>query len=408
MLTLFSKVFIIQNMRVGIGVSTELDHLRAVKEAIGKAAAQINADNIDFALLFATEEFSHPLVLQTAADIIGSIPLVGSSSPIIISENGPLRHGIIIVLFKLGEGAYFNAACVKDIAMNNTLASGEELGEKLLYGCKNVRRDLSVIFSNTSMGDYSNLLTGIQEKLGKSFPLVGASLPKNIDHIENHLYFNREILDNSACGILWGGKLNFSLGVEHGWQPLGKPRYVTRAQGDTVNEIDGMPAVNLYKEYFGKETLELNRVLKHISIFYPLGIAVSEKKEYLLRSVVSIKNDGSLLFRGEVPEGSMVRLMISSKDACLASATGAAQAAFDNAKGKKIKFALVLNSLSRYALLGRQAAQEIKIVKNALGEETPFAGIYTAAEQAPFGSSNYNLGKTYIHNNSITILTISE
>ena len=61
MLTLFSKVFIIQNMRVGIGVSTELDHLKAVKEAVGKATARINADTIDFALLFATEEFSHPL-----------------------------------------------------------------------------------------------------------------------------------------------------------------------------------------------------------------------------------------------------------------------------------------------------------------------------------------------------------
>lgn len=408
MLTLFSKVFIIKNMRVGIGVSAEPDHLRAVKEAVEEAAGQIRTDIADFALLFATQEFSHPLVLQTTSNLIGSIPLVGSSSPIIISENGPLRHGIIVALFKLSEGAYFNAACVKDIAANNTLASGEELGEKLLYGCKNVRRDLSIIFSNTNTEDYSNLLTGIQEKLGKSFPLIGASLPENSGHLENHLYFNREILNNSACGILWGGKLNFSLGVEHGWQPLGKPRYVTRSQVDTVNEIDGMPAVNLYKEYFGKETLELNRELKHISAFYPLGISVPENKKYLLRSVTAIKNDGSLIFRGEVPEGSLVRLMISSKDTCLASASSAAQSAFNNANGKKIKFALVLNSLSRYALLGRQAGQEIKILKRVLGEDVPFAGIYTSAEQAPFAATNYNLGKTYFHNNSITILTIAE
>lgn len=407
MLTLFLKVFIIRNMRVGVGVSTELDHLKAVKEAVEKATSQIGADSLDFALLFATEEFSHPLVLQTTANLIGPIPLLGSSSSIVISENGPLKHGLILMLFKLSEGAYFNAACVKEISTNNTLSSGEELGEKLLYGCKNVRRDLSVIFSNTNTGDYSNLVIGIQEKLGRGFPLFGAYLPKNIGQAENHLFFGSEILNNAACGILWGGKLNFGLGLEHGWQPLGKPRYVTRSQLDTVNEIDGAPAINLYKEYFGKETLELNRELKRISVFYPLGIAVSDKKEYLLRSVVAIKNDGSLLFRGEVPEGSMVRLMISSKDSCLTSAQKAAQTALNNTKGKKIKFALVLNSLSRYALLGRQAFQEIKIVREALGD-VPFSGIYTSAEQAPLSSANYNLGKTYFHNNSIAILTIAE
>ncbi|MFA5063462.1 MAG: FIST C-terminal domain-containing protein [Candidatus Omnitrophota bacterium] len=407
-LTLFFKVFIIQPMRVGIGVSTELDHLKAVKEAVEEAIIQIKPDNIDFALLFTTEEFSHSLVLQTTADLIGRIPLLGSSSSIIISQNGPLKHGLILVLFKLNEGSYFNAACVKDITINNTLSSGEELGGKLLYGCKNVHRDLGVIFSNTNTGDYSSLVTGIQEKLGRGFPLVGASLPKRIDHAENHLYSGSEILNNAVCGVLWGGKLNFSLGIEHGWQPLGKPRYATRTQVDTVNEIDGLPAVNLYKEYFGKETLELNRELKRISVFYPLGIAVSGNKEYLLRSVISIKNDGSLLFRGEVPEGSMVRLMISSKDSCLAAAAKAAKTALDNARGKKIKFALVLNSLSRYALLGRQAAQEIRIVRETLGSDVPFAGIYTSAEQAPLNSANYNLGKTYFHNNSIAILTITE
>ncbi|MFH0854916.1 MAG: FIST C-terminal domain-containing protein [Candidatus Omnitrophota bacterium] len=395
-------------MRVGIGVSTELDHLKAAKEAVEKATAQLNSDNIDFAFLFATKEFSHQLVLQTIAGLIGSTPLLGSSSSIIISKNGPLKYGLALALFSLSEGAYCNAACVKNIPANGTLAAGEELGEKLLYGCKDVRRDLSVIFSNTNTSDYSNLIIGVQEKLGKGFPLVGASLSKNTGSPENHVYFGAEILNNAACGILWGGKLNFSLGIEHGWQPLGKPRYVTRAQMDTVNEIDGLPAVNLYKEYFGKEILSLKRELKRISVFYPLGVALPEKNEYLVRSVVSIKNDGSLLFQGEVPEGSKVRLMISSKDSCLASVAKAAQAALNNAKGKKIKFALVLNSLSRYALLGRQASQEIKIMREALGNEVPFAGVYTSAEQAPLSSANYSLGKTYFHNNSIAILTITE
>ncbi len=329
-------------MRIGIGVSRELDYIKAAKETVEKAKIAINAQNIDFALLFTTIEFSHPLVSQTIANLISPIPILGASSAMIISSLGPIKHGLMLILFSLGEGAYFNAACVKDIAVKTTLASGEELGEKLLYGCKNVHRNLSIVFSSIDTAGPSNLITGLQEKLGTSFPLVGGSLPKTIDHQENCVYCGTEICNNAACGILLGGKLNFGLGIEHGWQPLGKPRQITRSGLDTINEIDGIAAANLYKEYFGKEIPELKGELKRLSVFYPLGIAVSQKKEYLLRSVTSIKNDGSLLFRGETPEGSTIRLMISSKESCLSSAKQAAQTAMNNLRGKKIKFALVL------------------------------------------------------------------
>jgi len=394
-------------MRVGIGVSTEQDHIKAVKEAAGKAIADLNTEKIDLALVFTTGEFSHSLVLQAIAGIIGPIPLLGASSAAVISSQGTLKHGFIIILFSFSESTYFNADCVKDITLETTLSAGVELGQKLLYGCKNARRNLSVIFSNIDTPNSSSLITGLQQKLGRSFPLIGATVPKNTDHQENFLYFNSQILNNSACGILWGGKLKFNLGIEHGWQPLGKPRYITRATADIVNEIDGLPAVNLYKEYFAKEIPELKRELKRISVFYPLGISISEKKEYLLRSVVSIENDGSLVFRGEVPEGSSIRLMISSKESCLLSARSAAQTAIKDMEGKTIKLALIFNSLSRQALLGRQSAQEIKTVQEVLGENVPLAGIYTSAEQAPLDFINYSLGKTYIHNNSIAVLTIA-
>jgi len=387
-----------------MGISTAQDHLKAAKQAVEKAKQELNGKNIKFAFIFSTGEFCHPLVLETIADLIGPAPLLGASSPAIICNQGSLKQGLMVVLFSWDESAYFNAAYVKDIGANTALTSGEKLGEKLLYGCKNVRRNLSVIFSNINAVHNSNFITGLQEKLGRSFPLVGASIT---DHKESCLYFGSEILHNAACGILWGGKLNFNLELGHGWQPLGKPRYVTRSQGDIVNEIDGVPAANLYKEYFAKEIPELKRELKRLSVFYPLGLRISEKKEYLLRSIVAIENDGSLVFRGEVPPGSSVRLMISSKEACLLSASNVAKTALRNVGGKKIKFAFVLNSLSRNILLGRQAAQEIKTIQDILGEDVPLSGIYTSAEQAPLNSINY-LGKTYFHNNSIALLTITD
>ena len=403
-MTLYLKAFIIQNMQAGIGISSAQDHIRAAKEAVEKAKRGMSGKNIKFAFVFSTGEFCHSLVLETITDLIGHVSLIGASSKAIICNQGSLRQGLMVILFDLAENIYFNTACVKDIGAETTLTAGEELGEKLLYGCKNLHRNLSVIFSNTNAVYNSNFINGLQERLGSSFPLVGASIT---DHKTSGLYFDTEILNNAACGILWGGKLNFNLEIEHGWQPLGKPRYVTRSQGGIVNEIDGAPAANLYKEYFAKEIPELRGELGRLSVFYPLGLRISEQKEYLLRSIVAIENDGSLVFRGEVPPGSPVRLMISSKEACLSSAGNVAKAALKNAGGKKIKFAFILNSLSRNTLLGRLAGQEIKVIQDVLGADVPLAGIYTSAEQAPLNSVNY-LGKTYFHNNSIALLTITD
>ncbi len=394
-------------MRVGIGTSTTQGYIKAAREAVEKAKADIGEANVDFAFIFSTEEFGHPLVLKTITDIIGPVPILGATSLAVISQQGLFKHGLVVVLFSLTQDIYFNAACAKELLKKGALNAGKELGDQLLYGCKNVRRNFSIIFSDLNIIDTASLISGIQGKLGTSFPLIGGTIPALDNRKKNCLYFKDQVLNDASCGILWGGKVNFGLGVEHGWQPLGKPRYVTKATGNIVNEINHEPAVNLYKEYFAKEIPELKKEMPRLNAFYPLGIGVAGKKEYLLRSVMSILQDGSLVFHGDVPEASPIRLMIGSKESCLLSTRRAAETAMGSMAKKKIRFAFVLNSLARYTLLGRLAGQEIKIIKDILGQDTPIAGIYTSTEQGPMSSIDY-LGRAYIHNNSITVLTIAD
>ena len=70
-----------------------------------------------------------------------------------------------------------------------------------------------------------------------------------------------------------------------------------------------------------------------------------------------------------------------------------------------MSFAFVFDSVSRYILLGRQANKELEIIKEGLGNDTPIIGIYTYGEQAPLRAIKYQ-GKTYFHNQTITILGI--
>jgi len=205
--------------------------------------------------------------------------------------------------------------------------------------------------------------------------------------------------------VLFGGGINFGLGIKHGWKALGKIRCANKSQGNVVKEIDGRPAVKLYEDYLAKDTLELARELRRISIFYPIGIYLPGEKEYLLRNIISIKDDGSLVTQGDIPQDSKIRLMIGTKDSCLDAAADSCEEAKRNLMGQKVKFVMVFDSASRFSLLGRQCVKELEIIKETFGEETPLIGIYTYGELAPLKSISY-LGHSYFHNQSISVLAV--
>lgn len=393
------------SIQVGVGIGTEKDPLRALQTAVKQARHSLGSDKVDLAIVFSTIEFAYPAVFTTLSSLLEPTPIIGCSSLAIISGAGILKYGIALMLISLPEGVYINTALVKQVSSKSAIPAGEELGERLLSGFKNTRRDLSVVFSDGLIGNESDLLLGLQERLGTSFPLVGGAASDNLAFKQTYLYYNDGVYSDAICGILWGGKLNFGLGAKHGWKPLGKPRYVTKAVGNVVLEIDGLPAARIYEEYFSSDLAKLRNELKRISIFYPIGIYLPGEEEYLLRNILSIEKTGALVFQGNIPQESLIRLMIGTKESCLLATRQAIDEVRKSSLGRQIKLALIFDSVSRLILLGRQANKEIEIIKEQLGKETALLGIYTYGEQAPLKAVNYQ-GKAHFHNQTIAILGI--
>lgn len=392
-------------IKVGVGVSVDQDPLQAALEAARSAKLNLASSKIDLAVVFSSVEYAHPTVLKTISSVLGAENIVGCSGLGIITSEGVFKRGLAVMLLNLPDDIHLNTACVRSVNQTSSTYAGKELGEKLSYGFKNFRRHLSVIFSDGLIEDGSGLLHGLQEKLGKSFPLAGASASDNLAFKRTYQYFGTETLSGSACGILWGGKLNFGLGIHHGWKPLGKPRQITKSSANTAYEIDGAPAANMYQEYFASGIPELRKELKRISIFYPIGIYLPGEEEYLLRNLSYIEDNGALVFQGDVPQNSRIRLMIGTKESCLSATFQALGEVKRRLGGKPCDFAFVFDSVSRYILLGRQINQELDIIKQELGKNTPFIGLYTYGEQAPLESIGYH-GVAHFHNQTIAILGI--
>jgi len=67
----------------------------------------------------------------------------------------------------------------------------------------------------------------------------------------------------------------------------------------------------------------------------------------------------------------------------------------------------VFDSASRQILLGRNAKDEIDLIANMLGNNTPFIGFYDYGEQAPISTDAY-LGRAHSHNESVAITVVGK
>lgn len=394
-----------------IGISSSRDYRTAITQAVIEAKRNLKSGRASLALVFSTFDFAASAVIENVSYLIGAgIPIIGTTSNAILSANRFVKCGVAIVLFKT-EGVHFTTACVKNI-LGNLTASGDALGKQLLSGAKDIPRRFVLYFSDGSVTNNIPFLKGLQQRLGISFPIVGAAgASDNIKLNKTYLYYNAESLDSSAVGILWSGNVNFGLGVKHGWRPIGKPRRVSAAQESTIKKIDNEPAISLYQDYFAKEIPDLKKELKRISSLYPLGLNISGEEEYILRNILGIRNDGALICRDEIPENSNVRLMIATEESCLNAAEEAAKEAKETLLQraypslKPARLILVFNSVSRVNVLRRKMAQELQAIKKVF-PDTPLIGICTCAEQAPLKSIDF-AGKTYCHSQTIVILAMN-
>jgi hypothetical protein len=207
--------------------------------------------------------------------------------------------------------------------------------------------------------------------------------------------------------------LTFGLGVKHGWKPLGKPHQVTAARANIVKSIDGEPAAKIYEDYLACDMARLKKDLSRLSVSYPIGVFIPGEEEYLLRNIIKIEEDGSLLCQGNVPNESLIRLMISTKETCLDATRQAVEEAQQTLANPIIKFsrektsklALAFISVKRLGLLRRDAKKECEIIRNVLEPSTQLIGIYTYGEMAPLKTSSYK-GQIYFHNQTVSILII--
>ncbi|MBU1998736.1 MAG: FIST N-terminal domain-containing protein [Candidatus Omnitrophota bacterium] len=394
-------------MQIGLGFSQSKNPVQAVKEALNMARQTMAAAKEDLAIVFSTPELSSNTLLRALNDSSKGIVVIGASAPQVICNQGIFKQGLVLLLISFSTGINFNVAYYRGLKQA-TLESGKELAIRLCEGLRDKHRALGLLLGDIHISEDSGFMDGFKDNAGAGFPLVGAFISSSHESVQ-YAYLNRDLLRDSCVGLLLAGKLYCGIGSYHGWIPLGKPHQITLAEGNLIKEIDNKPAVSLYEEYLGSDRQGLIKNLGHISMLYPLGLPQKEGREYLLRSPVSIEEDGALRIMGSLTYQRQVRLMMANQESCLEAARQAVENANLNfagiANSKIKKFALIFSSLARGKVLRRNYSTELEVIKSGLGEDIPVIGVCNYSGFAPQGEINYQR-ELFINNHNVSILSL--
>lgn len=396
-----------EGFKIAIGKSQSKDLLEAVHEVSRQCLAQLPATEIDLAIAFSSPSFAvESLLKNLSLSLKLHSPLIGCSGMNIITSEGAQKEGLVLALLSL-PGAKVSCGSITLEQNKDTYAAGQELGAYLLSNVKGCRRELCLILSDGLSTNTLELIKGLQNTLGRSFPLIGGGASDNLEFKQTSQYYYEQLLNKGVVATIFAGKLSYGIGIRHGWKPLGKIRTVTESKANIIKKIDGKRACHLYEDYFAKSLSELKKELLRINVLYPIGMYLQGENEYLLRNIISLNEDGSITTQGDVPQESAIRLMIGTKESCLEAAEQAALQVKNAMRHKKIEMALIISAASRASILGRDINKEISIIKETIGQDTPLLGFYSYGEFAPLGAMSY-YGQTYLHNQAITILGIGE
>jgi hypothetical protein len=332
--------------------------------------------------------------------------MIGCSTAGIILSTTIETRGIAVLTIRSDE-MIFGIGSVENLDTKDARLAGNFLAKSTLTDFGPHGRQAFLFFADGHLKNNSILLKGIQEVFGNIFPILGAGSCDDFHFSDTFQIYQNNILTNAATGLIIGGQTNVGIGCYHGWRPLGKPRLIDRAEGNVLRSIDGKKASSIYEEYFGDQVDDLrSNQFGRMSILYPLGIFVEGSHEYLLRNVVHIQEDGSIICQGHVPEGSEVHIMIGNKDSCQQAAIQAAEDAQMNLLGRDAKLVIVFESMARLKLLGRAAHEETHAIRNVFGPDIPMIGMYSNGEICPFQTIE-KFKKPYLLNGTIVILAIS-
>ncbi|HQQ95801.1 MAG TPA: FIST N-terminal domain-containing protein [Cyclobacteriaceae bacterium] len=248
----------------------------------------------------------------------------------------------------------------------------------------------------------SELVAGLNDFISQKIPVIGG-LAGDGDAFDNTVVGLNAVPTEGTLVVVgfYGESLNIGFGSLGGWDEFGPERTITRSDRNTLYEIDGKNALELYKTYLGPYVKEL----PGSALLFPLALSLEGSTEKLVRTILTIDEaQQSMTFAGNLPVGSKVRLMKANFSKLINAASVAAEDALSSLHNHQPELAILISCVGRKMILQQRISEEIEAARALLGVSAAITGFYSYGELSPLKDTF----RCELHNQTMTITTLSE
>ncbi|OGE74308.1 MAG: hypothetical protein A3C49_02460 [Candidatus Doudnabacteria bacterium RIFCSPHIGHO2_02_FULL_42_25] len=262
----------------------------------------------------------------------------------------------------------------------------------------------AMVFSDGLKVNGTALVNGLNEKLPPTVSVTGGLVGDGANFKKTSLGLNEPGQEGKVILVgFYGTNLKIGYGSLGGWDAFGVERVITKAKNNILYELDGQPALKLYKEYLGDQAAGLPST----GLLFPLRLRLNDGKQTeVVRTILAVdEKEQSMTFAGDMPEGTPAALMKANFERLIDGASGAGNMSVEQLGKQEPELAVLISCVGRKLVLKERIDEEIEAVRTAIGKNSAITGFYSYGELCPTAATEK---QCQLHNQTMTITTFRE
>lgn len=392
--------------------STEPDSEDA-GQIVGQALREAFSEHeLKAAFVYSTVNHEQELLLSAIREEIGSSALLlGCSAQGVVCNDEVTEEGLAVGVLGLGGSELNVVAAVEHEIGTGSQEKGQTLAQRLVAELGHEPKLVVLLYDPLCGADVEALLSGLHREL--SCPCVGAGAGQPWGPpVATYQYWNEQVLSKSVVALALDGSFSFELGLCHGTVPTGLSMTITKAEGNSILEIDGRCALDVWREHTGftegttvhQEQLAAWAIGIERRIPAPGGDGATEQVAQMIRGVFALDFEaGAVVLQTAIPEGSNVTFHHRTIDRVLEGTKEMGNGLAQELSGKAPWAVLGFECAARtFPFLGNaNTVDEHHTLRPAIAPEAPWLGMMAWGEIAPLG------GQPAFHNYTYSVVVLT-
>jgi small ligand-binding sensory domain FIST len=382
-------------MRWSSAISTAETLEAAVREVTAAVARELDGVRPDLAVVFVSEQHQREYE-RLPALVRGQLAprfMVGCSAGGVIGGGREIERQ---------AGVSLTAALLPDVELTPFHLDGETLPERHaatgvwedLVGIVRARQPAFLLLPDPFTFDSETLVTGLDAAFPES-PKIGGLASGGREPGANALYLGDTVHRAGAVGVALAGNVEVDTVVAQGCRPIGEPMFVTRADQNVLQALDGQPALAVLQELLATADSR-DRQLFANSLF--LGVVMKEQEAYrqgdfLIRNLLGIDGKSGAIAVGAALRTGMVVQFHLRDAATSAQDLDAVLARYQEGPPCRPAGSLLFSCLGRGVHLYGEPDHDTVTFRRHLGP-VPLGGFFCNGEIGPVHGSTFLHGYT--------------